>query len=86
MRQQISSLYFAAYKKAWLKLLTSVQVRQFMSLNDAVKQIATLSSSNSPVVQLFQVVITNLDISCVSKKEANFRGSQGDFLGSSFPV
>ena len=28
----------------------------------------------------------NLDISCVSKKEANFRGSQGDFLGSSFPV
>ena len=53
--------YFNNYVDAWYSWLSTAQVNQFLSLDDAVEGLKNLANTDGPMAQLMQAVAINID-------------------------
>jgi len=82
LRREITNLYFSDYKQVWLKLMASIQVRRFESLNDANEAIGILSGTEDPITQLLHVVTANTKINQLNDSFSGLRNITGDNIKS----
>ena len=60
MFQQINKEYDQAYQQAWIKFLSSISVKPFLSLNDASKKLSILVNPKGPITQLLKIIHQNI--------------------------
>ncbi|WP_305044505.1 type VI secretion system membrane subunit TssM [Geoalkalibacter sp.] len=77
LEREIRALYFAEYSQAWYRLLESVRVAPFTSLDDAARKFQTLGRSDGPLAELLRVVSHNINL----EEEAMTSGAAMDALG-----
>ncbi|BCR03015.1 type VI secretion protein IcmF [Desulfuromonas versatilis] len=77
---EVRRLYFADYADAWFRLLESVRISRFDSLEDAAKKMLIIARGDGPFGELLRVVSRNINLSDplkVASLEASTQGIAG---------
>ena len=82
LRRELTNLYFSDYKQAWLKLMTSIKVKRFESLNDANEAIGVLASTDSPITQILYAITANTKIAQLNDSFSGLQNLTGDNIKS----